>query len=150
MGSRLCSARQSKRGGKVLIPCKPKWRAASQSQRLLPFPCYLSLMAAFWFSRYRRRTWFLVCEPVTNSGSCWEKKVKICHVLELIIFLSRSLPEGRLSLATNNSPAHQSLFLRFKIIEICFFLCVGVYIYEWMNIDVYTVTAPYICIYKYV
>lgn len=43
-------------------------------------------------------------------------KGKISHIPELTVFSSCSLPWGSLSLAENNSPDHQNLFLRFKII----------------------------------
>jgi len=52
MGGRLCSARQTKQGGQVLVPCSHKRRAESSSQRLLAFSCYLSLIVVFWFSRH--------------------------------------------------------------------------------------------------
>lgn len=123
---RLCSARQTRPAGKVSVPCKHRWRAASGSQRLPAFPHCLSLMAVFLFSSHHRQTYCLGCGPVHSSGNYWEKTMAISCILG---FLTCSWPQGRFSPATNNSPAHQSFFLRFKLVEICFFLCVGVYIY---------------------
>lgn len=40
--------------------------------------------------------------------------------------------------------------MKYKIVEMCFFLCLSVYVYEWINMDAYRDTAPYICLQKYV
>lgn len=119
---RLCSDRQTRPAGKVFVPCKSRWRTASQSQRLLAFSCYLSLMAVFWFSSHHRETYCLRRGPVHNSGNCWEKTMEISFILG---FLSCSRPQGRPSPAANYSPAHQSFFVSIKLVKICSF-CVWV------------------------
>lgn len=54
------------------------------------------------------------------------KRWRFPMFLSFLVSLSCSVPQGTeyLLLDTNNSPSHQSLFLRFKMVEMCVFLCV--------------------------
>lgn len=72
-------------------------------------------------------SWCVNLSPTQEAAG--RKRWRFATSLSLSFFLSRSLPEGRLSLATNNSSAHQWLFLRSKIIEICFSVCRCVHIW---------------------
>lgn len=88
---------------KGICSLQAQWRTVPRSQRLLAFPCYLSLMAAFWFSSHQRQTNCLLTGLSTAQETAGRKQWRFPTSLG---FLSCPQPQGRLSLATYNSPAH--------------------------------------------